>query len=292
MEYGNLLSRAWNIIWKQKFLLVLGILAGLASGFGSGASGSGGASFQGDQPRFDLDLPWASYNGPDPLWIAVIAAIGLGVMLVFWVISTIARGGLVAGAGAADREEPTGFGPAWRAAWSRGWTLLGIGLVPALMSLVPLLLGALGLFFYTTGFSTEMGIAPARNVVIVGSILACLVLPVALILELLRAMAERACMLEGLGVMAAYGRAFRVVVDNLGSALVLFLIQIAVMIAMFIVLILPGIILLLCCLFWPLILVFEGAVTAYFSTMWTLAWREWTGATPGATVVPSGDVAS
>jgi hypothetical protein len=24
-------------------------------------------------------------------------------------------------------------------------------------------------------------------------------------------------------------------------------------------------------------LLFQGAVTAYFSTMWTLAWQEWTG---------------
>jgi hypothetical protein len=31
------------------------------------------------------------------------------------------------------------------------------------------------------------------------------------------------------------------------------------------------------CLLWPLMLLVEGAITAYFSTVWTLAWREWTG---------------
>lgn len=28
---------------------------------------------------------------------------------------------------------------------------------------------------------------------------------------------------------------------------------------------------------WPLLLLIQGAIAAYFSTVWTLAWREWTG---------------
>jgi hypothetical protein len=82
----------------------------------------------------------------------------------------------------------------------------------------------------------------------------------------------------------AYRRGIGVLTDNLGSALVLFLIQVAVTVVMFILLIVPGAILALCCLFWPLLALLQGAVTAYFSTMWTLAWRRWTaaGETPGA----------
>ncbi len=293
MEYGKLFSRAWDIVWKYKFLIILGILAALTGGFGSGASGSSGAAFEGDQPHFEFDMPWgAGHHTPAPLWILGIGAIALVVGLALWVVSTIARGGLVAGADAASREEPTSFGLAWRAGWERAWTLLGIGLIPAVVSLIPLVLAVLGWFAYKGNPTMQMGTPMARNVLILGSALACLIVPVAIAFELLRALAERACMLEGLGVLASYGRAFRVVVDNLASALVLFLLQIAVMVTAFILLIVPGIVLLLCCLFWPVILILQGAVAAYFSTMWTLAWREWTGEPPAATIVPSGDVAS
>jgi hypothetical protein len=44
-----------------------------------------------------------------------------------------------------------------------------------------------------------------------------------------------------------------------------------------VVLLLPGLILVLCCVLWPLLLLIQGTKVAYFSTMWTLAWREWTG---------------
>ena len=53
-------------------------------------------------------------------------------------------------------------------------------------------------------------------------------------------------------------------------------------VVMIILLIVPGAILALCCLFWPVLLLFQGAVTAYFSTMWTLAWQEWTSTAPVA----------
>jgi hypothetical protein len=91
------------------------------------------------------------------------------------------------------------------------------------------------------------------------------------VLNLLRVFANRACMLEGHGVFAAYRRGIRVLVDNLGSAVLLFLIQAGIGIALGIVLLLPA----LCCLLWPVLLLVQGTAAAYFSTMWTLAWRRW-----------------
>jgi hypothetical protein len=99
----------------------------------------------------------------------------------------------------------------------------------------------------------------------------CVALPLVLILNLLRTFANRACMLEGCGVFAAYGRGFRVLVENIGSALLMALIQVGLGIAMGLVLLLPA----LCCLLWPLLLLVQGTAAACFSTMWTLAWRRW-----------------
>lgn len=44
----------------------------------------------------------------------------------------------------------------------------------------------------------------------------------------------------------------------------------------------PRALLALCCLFWPILALIQGAIAAYFSSMWTLAWRRWTGEAPAA----------
>lgn len=83
-------------------------------------------------------------------------------------------------------------------------------------------------------------------------------------------------MLENLGVLAAYRRGWTVLINNLGPAIILFLIQFALTIALGIGLLGPGIVMALCFLLWPVLLLISGTVAAYFSTLWTLAWRAWT----------------
>jgi hypothetical protein len=73
---------------------------------------------------------------PTLLGIAVIVG-----ALAIWVISTIARGGLIAGASTYDRGGSSTFGQAWNAGWQKGWRLLGIGLIPAVPAVVLAVLG-------------------------------------------------------------------------------------------------------------------------------------------------------
>ena len=117
--------------------------------------------------------------------------------------------------------------------------------------------------------------------------LICLLIPVSLILGLLRTFANRAAMLEGMGAVSAYRRGFSILMGNLGEALILFVLQVAISIALFIFLALPGIIAALCCFLWPLLILFQGAVAAFFSALWTLAWRQWTGRNAVGDVVKS-----
>jgi hypothetical protein len=106
--------------------------------------------------------------------------------------------------------------------------------------------------------------------------LGCIVAPFALVLGLLRTFAERACMIEGLSTVDSYRRGVEVLMANLGNAVVLFVIQIGISIVIGLFLLLPGMIAALCFLFWPLIWLVNGAIAAYFSSLWTLAWRQWT----------------
>ena len=291
MNYGALLGRTWNIIWEHKFLILLGVLVALGSG-GGGASTGSNVSFnqpsgeQGQMPQLPQlpglsQMPDLGEMGPVAVVAVIVAAIAaLFVGLALWVVASIARGGLIAGASAADEGRSASFGQAWGAAWRKGWRLLGIGLVPAIPGFLLAALG-LGAAVFFGGLSRYLG--QRSGVPVMGSAgiliasLSCILVPLMLVLGLLRTFANRACMLEDLGVFGSYGRGLKVLLENVGPALVLFLIQIGIGIAIAVVGFLPGLLAVLCCILWPLLLLVQGGISAYFSTMWTLAWRSWTG---------------
>jgi hypothetical protein len=300
MDYGSLLNRAWKMIWEHKFLILLGLLVALSSGgnFGS-SSGVQWQADRGDLPWERGDLPWDRGGFPfDPGMIpslpssfptiavpivlfAVAAAlvIGLGV----WVVSTIARGGLIAGVGEIDAGGRSSFGEAWRAGWNRGWRLIGIGLVPAIPSLMMLVAGLVAVV-WVAGLRTFGATGPAVAVLlpILAAVL-CILGPIALVLNLLRVLANRACMLEELGVLGSYRRGTEVLMANLGPAVILVVIQLVVTVGVGLLAAVPGFLAALCCFLWPVLLLLQGAMAAFFSSLWTLAWREWTEVAPAIT---------
>ncbi len=293
MDYGKLFTRAWDIIWKYKFLILLGVLVALSGSSGSGGSQSrymfdGGDLPWKDMPRFDYGTP---FQNPDLSILAILGLIALGVILIvfglaFWVAGTIARGGLISAVNDIEVEKPSSFSTAFKAGWKKGWRLIGIDLVPAIPGLA-LFIGSLAIFLSYGGFGDLMdgvwpyaGIGPFLPIIL----LSCLLLPIIFFLSILGSFANRACMLEDLGVVASFRRGFEVLADNLGSALILFLIQVAASIGLFIVMIVPGFLMVLCCLLWPVLILLQGAFSAYISTLWTLAWREFVS---GGEIVPS-----
>jgi hypothetical protein len=284
MEYGKVISRSASIVWRNKFLIVVGILAALGSGQfgGSGGGGGGGEAGNGDLGQF-------SDFGDEIAAFAVGAVIGLicivlliGIAL--WVISTIARGGLIASVDRIESGEKSSFRQAWGAGWHKAGTLLGISLLPAVPALILFVLGILALGAYGgifamfgEEFAESAGVAGLGGIMLV---LACIVAPIMLVLSILRNFAERACMLEDQGVLDAYRRGTSVLMANLGEAIILILLQIGIFIALGLLLFLPGLVLLLCCCLWPLLLALQGFLEAFVSALWTLAWRSWTGEPP------------
>ncbi|MFP3897025.1 MAG: hypothetical protein ACLFV5_09375 [Anaerolineales bacterium] len=288
MDYGALLARAWNIIWDNKFLILLGILvvlsgvgnngAGLFSGLGSGRS----------RQDFDVPRPPRPRAFPSPVIPGGLSALAVLLVLVLilliviplWVLSTLSRGGLIAGVDAIDAGGTSRFGRALRAGWEKGWRLLGIAVVPAIPTFLLSMLAAGGLVGYLGLARVRTGGAPLLPAnVVVGSMviaLTCILALLTLVLNLLQNFANRACMLEDLGVILAYERGVSVLLENLGSALLLFLIQILISVGIGIVMFFFGLLVALCCLLWPVLMIIQGTATAYFSTLWTLAWREWT----------------
>lgn len=284
MDFGKLLSRAWDVVWNNAFLVLLGVLAAL------GDSGLGGGNqsrfvFQGDRFHWQ-DMPGFDYRVPFRGWDLPAAAVGailllvVGIVIVgllFWALGTISRGGLISAVDDLEERRPTDFVTAFQNGWEKGWRLLGIGLIPAVPGLV------LGIFFaaslvFGDGLSWIRGASLSWDWFSRLSpilVLACLLIPAGLILSLLQTFANRACMLEDTGVLASYQRGFQVLGENLGPALLLFLLQIAISLGVAIIMFVPGLLMALCCLLWPLLLLLQGTFRTYFSTLWTLAWREW-----------------
>ncbi len=305
MDYSGLLRRAWNLIWTHKWLIVLGIVAALAGGYGSSGGGGGNTGFQFDgsdfrQPPAEFDsfrdfvgeLPGFETGEFDPSRLSpalgigaalaiplIILAVAVGVAL--WAVGTIARGGLVAGVDALESGGTSSFSLAWSAGWQKGWRLIGIGLLPAIPAVVLLVTGAgLGGALYSLSRMTDSPLAtPAfAGLGATLAVIACVAGVAALVLGLLQTFAERACMLDDTDVFRSYGRGWEVLRANIGPAIVIFLIQVAIGIGVgLVMLLLSPILCLMCLVIVPLSLIVNGGVTAYFSTLWTLAWRQWTG---------------
>lgn len=302
MDYGQLFRRAANIVWQHKFLIVLGILAAFSSGSGGGNSGfqfdlDGGQ--QGQQWQWPEGMPWGPGVPQDmpfmpdlqgmgagvPVGVILLACVALLVAAALYVLGTIARGGLIAAVHDVEDGRKTSFGEAWRAGWRRGWTLVGISLLPAVPALIGFLIALIGIAA-TAGLSTISRGFTFSNVG-AGSffgILLCILLPISLVLSLLRTFANRAAMLEGSRVLASYGRGFSVLMEHIGPALLIFIIQVAISLVLGILLLPAGIVVALCCLLWPLLFLFQGLMAAFFSAVWTLAWRQWTDVLPAKKV--------
>jgi len=299
MDYGALLTRALNIVWENKFLILLGVLVVLSS------SGNSGVASRAD---IDISRPFSGFETPRPpdrdefpdlprmpdreeffrglpvgipaaMVILVIALIiFLGIPL--WILSVISRGGLIAGASTLDAGGESSFGQAFRAGWQKGWRLIGIDILPAIPGFLLAILAVVSLMGYLGIAQVDgRGVPPASANVVTAALigLVCVLVFIALALGLLRTFADRACVLEDAGVFEAYKRGFSVLMDNFGAALILFLIQIVVGLGIGLAAIVPTIVFAFCCLTWPLLLLFQGAIEAYFSTLWTMAWRRWTG---------------
>jgi hypothetical protein len=307
MDFGKVLGRAWEITWRWKMLWVLGFLAALGQG-GSGSFPQYNYTFS----EQDLE-PWLYKPGfameefLGGIFALVIGLCCLAVIIaiLLWVISIIARGGLIAGVHQVELVGETSFGKAWSAGAQKFWTLFGLGFLAALPIILLVILGiiifSIGIFSGVSllEFNEDAGIASLIFITLgCGGFLCCGMFVLTIVLEQIRIYGERAAMLEDLGWIDAFKRGWQVLVENIGSTLILWLIFFALGIVLFgitfvVIMILmvpmmglffavePG---------WQLILplcvggalgtlvyaVIRSIIVAFTSSSWTLAFMELT----------------
>lgn len=120
MEYGKLIKDALGLAWRSRHLWVFGFFAGVGS------------------PSLDNKLSGADKLGEVWEWIMgypglllMVAAMALGIGLVFWVLQVISQGSLVKGVGEIESSRPSTFEGSLNHGLKCFWRVLGLQLLLA-----------------------------------------------------------------------------------------------------------------------------------------------------------------
>lgn len=253
MKLFALAGRSWQIVREHRFLIVLGALPSAAFWL--------------------LQLINLSSGGI------------LGTVLGF-VITVLSQGALVSGVGHITAGERSSFWRAMGTAWDRKWDLFRLNLfivIPVILLGVIFGLGLAVTWMPVLALISQYGDpetirTTAATSFGISALLVLILLLCAIPLALMQNFTDDACLLENLSVLASYQRAARIVRDHFGAAVGLTALQLLLALAADIVLFLPNVVLTLCPLGWPLQWILNGALAAFFNTLYTLVWQEWTAA--------------
>jgi hypothetical protein len=287
-NFGEVLSRAWQIIWKHKVLWIFGVFAGCARGGGGGSAGGGGGEGGGVGPggqpfpqleRFFEQLgQWISDN---PWVVAVFILLILVFVILAIFLGTIGRIGLIRGTYLAEQgRERLIFGELYSESRPYFWRVFGLSLLIGLLVLI--LIIPLVLFGVLTAGIGLICLLP----------LFCLLIPLSWALTVV---------LENLGIGDGLRRGWEVVRANVGTMIVMALILFIGSAVVGIVLALPLIftivpvaiglaaagsgnqpaawlwILGICfAIYLPILLVLNGILTAFVQSAWALTYMRLT----------------
>jgi hypothetical protein len=294
MNYGDLLSEAFRLTWRNRFLWFFGFFVGGASfNVPSNFGGQQGAPFE----AAPGPVRWISENLA--LFLTLVIALVVVIALVFIVLAMLSHGALAESVAALHRGESRRFGLAWRAGTANFWRVLWLkGLIflmalgLALLILLPVGLGVVAVLAATD--STGVRVLFIVLLVLVGFLgLIFVFLPFAIINQF----ALRELVVGRRRVLESIGSGFGLFRRNIGRSLLVWLLQLGVMlglgIATLVVVVILGAILLGPAialfaaeqttaavvvgivgglLFLVPLFVISGALSAFNHTYWTLAY--------------------
>jgi hypothetical protein len=299
MPYWEMVTRSFKISWRHKYLWLLAFFAGEGSGGFSlnGASGPPGTGGNGNAPDV------AAINQQVTRWLAenigLIVAASAAIILIaiaFFVLAAVCEGAVVRAAAEHDAERPFGLGSAWRT----GRTTMG-AIIRFRLLIVALALPVFVVFIaLAIGFVAAIAgdNKPVIGVLVLFGILFILAAIVyGVVLSFLDRLGGRGVVLEQLGATAALGRGYQLLTKRLGRVLLVWLLSIAVGIALGICFAIVGAILvapaaiiafaayasgspawwlavvLAALILLPILLVIQAFLAAQSSTYWTIAFR-------------------
>jgi len=310
MNFGEILTKAWKIIWKFKVLWIFGILS--SCGQGSGGGGGGGGNIGVQYSPGDAEIPpgmrqffYGLENFFENIHGWQIAAIVIGSILFFLILffilsalSTVGRIGLIQGTVKAESGvESLSFGELFNSGKPFFWRIFGFNILAGIAIFIIVLLLMVPLI--ATAVLT-LGI-----VLICLIPLICLLVPVSWLVTVVFEQINIAIVVEDLDIIAGLKRGWEVFRENIGNMIVMglilgiggFIIGFILAIPLIIVMV-PvaigiiggttsgseflfggGIAVALICLatYLPVLIVLNGILQSYIKTTWTLTYLRLTG---------------
>ncbi len=294
MDIGEVLTRAWQIIWKHKVLWIFGILAGCVNGGGGGGGNGARRSFNPSNESSNLPPYWQHFFSQfSQEQIVLFVILGIIILLLIIVIAiflgTVGRIALIRGAQQADQgAERLSFGELFKGSLPYFWRvfLLGliVGLIFAVLVIALIIVGVLGSI-------VTLGIGLICFIPFI-----CLLIPVGAFITLLIEQASIAIVIENKSIFDGLNRGWEVIKANAGTMVIMWLIltlggwiagliiflPIAVILLPVIVafaannwqpmwsaLLIGGICLVA---YLPVLLVLGGILRSYIQTAWTLTY--------------------
>lgn len=308
-NFGEVLTRAWQIVWKHRVLWVFGILASCGRGgssFNSNVRGSGGNGGFGTPPDVPPQLA-EFFRMIEQNLTAFIAGI-VALVCIIWIVtiflSTIGKIGLIRGTAQVDGgSESLIFGQLFSESTPYFWRMLGLSLLVGLPVLVAIVVLVVGLLLFIVPLSASSGNdpTPAFGLVMLPLLIGCfcLLIPIMFVIGMIARQAENAIVLEEMSVMPAISRGWDVFRKNLGPIIIMaiiltvisFVVGFIIAIPIFVVVVpaaiafavgeaqnwTPLAIAGVCiCLYIPISLLLNGIAIAYTESAWTLTYMRLT----------------
>ncbi len=223
MNYQEIVVKSLKIAWGNKWLWVFGLFA--SGGFS--VPGPGGSFNWRERPPANLQERanelLVQYWG---LLIVLLALIFLAIV-VFTVLSVVANGALIRAAADIDDERETSFSLSLKAGAHYFFRLFGLSLLLMLVVGLPVLI-----IFGTTLWAFIAGQTALAVLLGILSLLTVLVLlPLSILLSVLVLFGSRAIVLEDRRIFDAIKSAWRLIMGNLGTAFLVWLISILLSVA-------------------------------------------------------------
>ena len=303
-DFGDVLSRAWQIVWRHRVLWVFGILTscGRGGGGGGGGGGNSGIEFQGP------DLPpqvmrWLEMIQENLMTFAVVGCI---VIVLLWALSiflsTIGKVGLIRGTFQAEGgAERLIFGELFSGSTPYFWRVFGLSLIVAIPLLAGIAVAVAGIVAFAiaaSGGSEEAIVGLVAMVpVFIGCL--CLLIPLMFVVGMIVHQAERAIVLEDMRVLPAISRGWDIFRANLGPIILMALILAILNVVLGFLIALPIFVVALpamlaflagegqsysplvllgacICLYIPVSLLLNGILIAFTESAWTLTYMRLT----------------
>ncbi len=306
MDFGEILSKAWKTIWKNKILWLFGILAGCGGAYSTQGGGGGGSSSGIQMPSSPGPSPFntpldrnidkfAQFLADIPVWVWI--AIGIAFIILIFVLSiiflmlgTLGQTGVIKGASLADQakeeDKPLSLKDIFKGIKPHYWKIL----------------------LFNVGFRISWFILNLLLIIpiVILTICTCclgllLLVPVGWFVQVMIYFTTIAIIEEDLDIFKAIARAWEVLTKNLGNVVLMFLILGLGQLILGFIIVLPifltpipilinlavtgfesatvGLIIsaILFLIILPIVIFLSGVLMAYVLSAWTLTYRRLTG---------------